>query len=41
MGYSLHAGVVIVADGTHAHLMVTEPRYSAIVAQGEDPGEDA
>jgi len=31
----------IVADGTHAHLMVTEPRYSAIVAQGEDPGEDA
>jgi len=31
----------IVADGTHAHLMVTEPRYAAIVAQGEDPGEDA
>ena len=31
----------IVADGTHAHLMATEPRYAAIVAQGEDPGEDA
>jgi len=29
----------IVADGTHAHLMATEPRYAAIVAQGEDPGE--
>ena len=25
----------IVADGTHAHLMVTEPRYRAIVAQVE------
>ena len=31
----------IVANGTHSHLMVTEPRYAAIVAQGEDPGEDA
>ena len=26
----------IVADGTHAHLLVTEPRYRAIVAQVED-----
>ncbi|MCS5676082.1 MAG: ATP-binding cassette domain-containing protein, partial [Acidimicrobiales bacterium] len=31
----------IVADGTHAHLMATEPRYAAIVAQGDDSGEDA
>ena len=31
----------IVANGTHSHLMVSEPRYAAIVAQGEDPGEDA
>ena len=26
----------IVADGTHAHLLATEPRYRAIVAQVED-----
>jgi ATP-binding cassette subfamily B protein len=32
----LMEGGRIVADGTHARLLATEPRYRAIVAQVED-----
>ncbi|MBT5568675.1 MAG: ABC transporter ATP-binding protein, partial [Acidimicrobiaceae bacterium] len=32
----LMEGGRIVADGTHAHLLATEPRYKAIVAQVAD-----
>ena len=31
----------IVADGTHTHLLTTEPRYRAIVAQVEELAEGA
>ena len=32
----LMEGGKVVADGTHAHLLATEPRYTAILTQGDD-----
>ncbi|MFN6121617.1 MAG: ABC transporter ATP-binding protein, partial [Actinomycetes bacterium] len=31
----------VVAEGTHAHLLATEPRYAAVLAQVRDDGSGA